>query len=428
MKTNFTFKTLGNYTLIVALAFLSLTLNGQTTYNVSVSNYVFTPSQLTITAGDKVVWTNNGGSHNVDGNKSTFPGNPESFGNSVGTGWTYEYTFNTAGSYDYQCDPHAGMGMVGKVVVNPKASTGPFVLTVNFTGMTPHVGQTLWLAVIDQATKKEIGRVKKSVTTAAFAINVSGIESGKSYNVDFYADLNKNGVYNAPPTDHAWRLQANNITGNTTLNFAHNITFTDIAWKNKLTVSFTAMTPHIGQMLSLYLRNATSGLYLDTVIIASITTAAFEVNSWKIVPGNSYKIDFWADLNKNGTYNPPPTDHAWRILLNNVKSDTIISFVHNTTFTDIFSATSSQNLADQTNDFRLYPNPATQFIELKVPQSMKAIRTLKVYSIAGVLIDEQIAPANTDALRLDISRYKNGIYFMEINTNSYKTVLKFLKQ
>ncbi len=428
MKTNFTFKTSGICILVTALAFVSLNLNGQTTYNVSVSNYVFSPSQLTITAGDKVVWTNNGGSHNVDGNKSTFPGNPESFGNNVGTGWTYEYTFNTAGTYDYQCDPHAGMGMVGKVVVNPKVSTGPFVLTVNFTGMTPHIGQTLWLAVIDQATKKEIGRVKKSVTTAAFGIDVSGIESGKSYNVDFYADLNKNGVYNAPPTDHAWRLQANNITGNASLNFAHNTTFTDIAWKNKLTVSFTAMTPHIGQKFSLYLRNATTGLYLDTVIIASIATAAFEVNSWKIVPGNSYKIDFWADLNKNGSYNPPPIDHAWRILLNNVKSDTVIGFVHNTTFTDIFNTTSSQTLADGTENFQLYPNPAKQFIELKVPKSTMGVRTLKVYSVAGVLIDEQIAPAYTDALRLDVSRYKNGIYLMEINAVSRKAVLKFIKQ
>ncbi len=160
MKTSFTSEKLTRIALLFSFALLCLNLHGQTTHNVAVTSNVFTPSQLTITVGDKVVWTNTQGSHNVNGAKSTFSANPESFGNNVGTGWTYEYTFNTAGTYDYQCDPHAGMGMVGKIVVNPKSS-GPFVLTVSFTGMTPHVGQTLWLAVTDQATKKEIGRVKK---------------------------------------------------------------------------------------------------------------------------------------------------------------------------------------------------------------------------------------------------------------------------
>lgn len=427
MKTSFTFKKSVIVPFLVLLV-VSVHLSGQTTHNVAVTSDVFTPSQITINEGDKVIWKNTQGSHNVNGNKSTFPSNPESFGNNVGTGWTYEYTFNTPGTYDYQCDPHVAMGMVGKVIVTPKASAGPFVLTVSFTGMTPHVGQILWLAVIDQATKKEIGRVKKSVTSAAFTVDVNGIEAGKSYNIDFYADHNKNGVYNAPPTDHAWRLQANNVTGNTTLNFAHNTTFTDVAWKNKLTVSFTAMTPHLTQKLSLYVRNAATGLYLDTVIVASIASAAFDINSWKIVPGNSYRIDFYADHNKNGVYNPPPTDHAWRINLNNVKSDTIISFVHNTTFTDIFSATQASLLSVSNENFMLYPNPAKQFVELRAPVPVGENYHFRVYSITGTLIKEETVPANTEAARLDVSSYKNGIYFMEIDARSKKEVLKFIKQ
>ena len=56
--------------------------------------------------------------HNVDGLQSVFPSNPESFGNDVGLGWTYEFVFNTPGTYDYHCDPHAIYGMVGKIIVN----------------------------------------------------------------------------------------------------------------------------------------------------------------------------------------------------------------------------------------------------------------------------------------------------------------------
>jgi len=98
-------------------------LTGQTSYSVSALNYQFSPKNLTITAGDEVVWTNSSGSHNVNGEIATFPSNPVSFGNSLGTGWTYKFVFNTPGTYNYQCDPHAAMGMVGQVVVNPKITT-----------------------------------------------------------------------------------------------------------------------------------------------------------------------------------------------------------------------------------------------------------------------------------------------------------------
>lgn len=425
MKTNFTLKAFSFFAIFFIMA-VSLSLNAQTTHNVAVTSNVFTPSQLTINVGDKVIWTNTQGSHNVNGTKATFASNPESFGNSLGTNWTYEFTFNTAGTYDYHCDPHVGMGMVGKVVVNAKSS-GPYMLTVNFTSMTPHLNQTMWLAVIDQASKKEIGRVKKVIAAAAFSVDMSGIEAGKSYFVDFYSDHNKNGVYNAPPTDHAWRMSVNNVTDNTVLNFVHNTTFTDIAWKNKLTVRFTSMTPHIGQKLTLFLKQKDTGIYQDTIIVPSVAGATFDISSWKIKPGLSYNIDFYADHNKNGVYNAPPADHAWRIALNTVKSDSIINFVHNTSFTDIFSITSVES-PQASKQISLYPNPAGQYIELQIPRGYESISSLKVYSMAGSLVDQKVLSGNGEDLRYDVSTFKSGVYFMEINSVSRKDVLKFIKR
>jgi hypothetical protein len=294
--------------------------------------------------------------------------------------------------------------------------------------MTPHLNQTMWLAVIDQATKKEIGRVKKVITSAAFSVDVSGIETGKSYFVDFYSDHNKNGAYNAPPADHAWRMSVNNVTDNAVLNFVHNTTFTDIAWKNKLTVHFTSMTPHVGQKLTLFLKQKDTGIYQDTIVIPSVAGATFDVSSWKIKPGLSYNIDFYADHNKNGVYNAPPADHAWRIALNTVKSDSIINFVHNTSFTDIFSITSVESLSQVSEQITLYPNPANQFIELQIPRGYEPVRSLKVYSIAGSLVDQKVLPGNGEDLRYDVSTFKSGVYFMEINSVSRKDVLKFVKR
>ncbi|MDP2335495.1 MAG: plastocyanin/azurin family copper-binding protein [Bacteroidota bacterium] len=427
METIFTLKAIRYFALTFVLAYISSNLNGQTSHNVSVADFAFSPKELTITAGDEVVWKNNGGSHNVNGSKSDFPSNPVSFGNNVGSGWTFSFVFNTAGTYDYQCDPHAGMGMVGKIVVNPKSDPGPYTLTVNFTGMSPHVGQTFWLAVIDQITKKEIGRVKKTAAVA-FSIDVPGIENGKSYFVDFYADLNKNGAYNAPPVDHAWRMPLNNITGNSTLNFAHNTTFTDIAWKNKLTVHFTGMTPHVGEKITLYLVQKDNGIYKDTIVVSPVAAAIFDINSYKIIPGISYNIDFYADHNKNGVYDVPPADHAWRLPLNNVVSDSIVNFAHNTNFTNIFSTTSNINFVDGNDLIHLYPNPASQFIELIVPRTYSAIRSLKVYSLTGALIDQKTLTGNSESLGYDISHFNNGVYFMEINSGNRKDVLKFVKQ
>ncbi len=424
MKTIFTFQRFRNLILTSSLVYLSMNLTGQTSHSVTVSNYAFSPKNLTITAGDEVVWTNTTGSHNVNGEMATFPSNPVSFGNNVGTGWTYKFVFNTPGTYNYQCDPHTAMDMVGLVVVNPKP-TGPFTLTVNFSAMTPHIGETLWLAVIDQATKSEIARVKKTVEVS-FSVSVSGIEAGKSYNVDFFADHNKNGVYDTAPTDHTWRLPLNNVTGDAVLNFVHNTTFTDIEWKNKLTVHFTGMTPHVGEKLTLFLRQTDNGLYRDTVIIPQVFTAAFDINSWDIKPGLSYNIDFYTDHNKNGQYDVPPTDHAWRLPLANVKGDTIVDFAHNTIFTDIFGVSTKASIVSSQKNVRLYPNPANDYIELFVPSDYAAIRSVKVYSLTGTLIKE--IRNNSESFRYDISQFKNGIYFMEINTGNQRNVLKFIKQ
>lgn len=115
MKTTFT-------TIFFSLALVfcfSIGLNAQTTHNVSISGVSFVPGGLTIDQGDEVVWTNSTGvGHNVNGTTATFSSNPESFGNSVSTSWTYSHTFNIPGSYVYQCDPHSGAGMLGQLTVN----------------------------------------------------------------------------------------------------------------------------------------------------------------------------------------------------------------------------------------------------------------------------------------------------------------------
>lgn len=97
-----------------------------TVHNVGVSSNQFSPSSITITAGDTVMWTNNGGFHNINGNQATYAANPMSFsnGSASSSSWTFMFKFTMTGTYTYQCDPHAGSGMVGTVIVNPAPIIG----------------------------------------------------------------------------------------------------------------------------------------------------------------------------------------------------------------------------------------------------------------------------------------------------------------
>ena len=60
----------------------------------------------------------------MNGTQATFPNNPQGFGNAIGTGWTFQWVFTIPGTYNYQCDPHAGMGMTGIIIANAMSVPG----------------------------------------------------------------------------------------------------------------------------------------------------------------------------------------------------------------------------------------------------------------------------------------------------------------
>jgi hypothetical protein len=209
-------------------------------------------------------------------------------------------------------------------------------LIIKFSGMTPHINQTLYIRVVDKSTMREAGRTSQQVTTPGFSITLPAIESAKSYFVDFFADFNSNSRYDAPPVDHAWRLELNNAkAGGDTLNFSHNASFTDIKWPYVLTVNFTSMTPHVGQLLELRVENNNTNEEVGRIKVLAVPSPDFQIQIVGLQLNTEYKVQFYADLNNNGIYNIPPTDHAWEITFTNTTGDAIVDFSHNTTFTDI---------------------------------------------------------------------------------------------
>jgi len=90
--------------------------------NLGQSALAFNPSSLTINAGDTVTFTNAGGFHNVDSTSgpTTFKCSVNCTTNNTpnSSAWSQTVTFPTPGTVTYQCDQHAGSGMVGSITVN----------------------------------------------------------------------------------------------------------------------------------------------------------------------------------------------------------------------------------------------------------------------------------------------------------------------
>lgn len=87
---------------------------------IELANFAFNPNVAVIEVGSVIRWVNNEGhAHNVNGQQSAYPGNPESFysGAPASGPWQFEFQFLIPGTYQYKCDPHAAQGMTGTIYV-----------------------------------------------------------------------------------------------------------------------------------------------------------------------------------------------------------------------------------------------------------------------------------------------------------------------
>lgn len=204
-------------------------------------------------------------------------------------------------------------------LANISASSGESI-TIHFTGMNPHVGQNFYLRAVYKGTLKENFRTGFNITNPDFDV-VIPVTKGNSYYLDFFADFNGNDLYDPPPTDHTWRMDADNVTNGQEFDFSHNTNFTDINWVYTATVHFMGMTPHVGQLLELRIEDDNTGKEVDRIKVNPIPSADFDITIVGVKLGTEYKVEFYADFNGNGLYDAPPVDHAWVITFENTTGD-----------------------------------------------------------------------------------------------------------
>ncbi|HLF41822.1 MAG TPA: plastocyanin/azurin family copper-binding protein [Acidimicrobiia bacterium] len=111
------------FVLVAVLAGLSAPLPARASAAVTIQRSRFTPRDVTVPAGETVVWTNNDGvGHSVtadDGSFDSHPGCGGVTGGCMNRGETFSTTFTRPGRVTYYCRTHGGpgRGMVGSVTV-----------------------------------------------------------------------------------------------------------------------------------------------------------------------------------------------------------------------------------------------------------------------------------------------------------------------
>lgn len=110
-------------------------------------NNVFDPETVYVQPGGTVQWVWEGSGHNVV--PESTPSGADWGGHEPieDSGFEYEHTFETEGSYEYVCVPHANLGMVGTVEVteNPPEDTG-------YESILPDSAKTLGVAAVASMT------------------------------------------------------------------------------------------------------------------------------------------------------------------------------------------------------------------------------------------------------------------------------------
>lgn len=87
--------------------------------------FAFDPDELEIAPGDTVTWRWGTDTHNVtptsQPEEADWPGHP----GIENAGYEYSYTFEVEGTYEYECIPHADLGMTGTIIVGEADDAGP---------------------------------------------------------------------------------------------------------------------------------------------------------------------------------------------------------------------------------------------------------------------------------------------------------------
>lgn len=176
--------------------FSSSIVFSQTTHDVTVQNFSFSPQSLTINVGDIVKWTNISGQHNVLADDGSFTSGP-----AAPAPWEYSHTFTAAGNNPYYCEPHGGpggSGMSGIIIVqNPVGVNDDKIVADNFELKQNYPNPFNPSTIINYsvASASFINLKVYDILGNEIAVLVNEEKQAGDYQIDFDASELTGGVY-----------------------------------------------------------------------------------------------------------------------------------------------------------------------------------------------------------------------------------------
>ena len=356
-------------------------------HTVQTSGLAFTPDSITINLGDTVTFINTGGNHNVNGTTSTFPSNPASFGNSLGTGWTFTHVFTVAGTYDYQCDPHVGMGMIGKVIVSPSTSnlsytwlnlSNPMAMPIvaQQTSFIATSNEDYMLIVIDSLTN--------CLEMDTVTINVSDITISAGANQTICEG------------DTAI------LSATTTGGFPTITTY----W---ISLNSSAIT----QIVTPTTTTSYDVVAIDTIGCKSFDTVKVTVNN---ISSNTITESGLDSVVINGQYYSSSGTYT-QTITNAVGCDSILTI-------NVTINTSAELTAFETLQINAYPNPSSGIIKIQGIEKLGVIYGINIQNSEGRILKK----ISTDYSEINISDLHSGIYFLNIQHQNGDGIIRVIKK
>ncbi len=227
----------------------------------------------------------------------------------------------------------------------------PETLCVRLDRFTPHIGE---LVGVDLVTADNILRARALLDPLAanggseadivmpLAIPASDVPAkgqAPMLQLEIYGDHNHDRMYTPDGTDHDWKVD---LPASGNLVFTHNSAFSRLLPRpagigGDFHMHFEGMTVHIGQILEVMVIESDSGRAVGLYRLQSVPSDTFDIAIPEIIDvgGVTYRIEFFADANGNGTYDDPPTDHAWVKFAESGATGLDFTFVHGTDFTPL---------------------------------------------------------------------------------------------
>ena len=339
-------------------------------------------------------------------------------------------------------------------------------LTIEFENMGPHLGQDIYIRVVDQASEVEVGRkILHSISEANFSTDLYVLLEGHDYTIDMFADHNYNGMYDAPPVDHTWRLQYLNAEENATIVFVHNANFTDINWPSEFNVedyvgawegrwdnlrygSFddvVALAEVFPDSNKVKITSTTSLIFGNPAVETKVGNGYYTLDEDSVfvnapedwtgtatvthgeITGSGWAPDFGGiDMEIKGNFGPSQVIVVFEMSGAVVANGVIVMHKQGTSINPQVPQT--QALAFEL--LQNYPNPFNPTTVIPFTLSNPEVVTAKVFNTTGqevvTLLTNQQMPAGQHELAFNAVDLPTGLYYYRVQAGSFSAIRRMM--